>query len=87
MINFYLDKKLPQDLYGYWHLSDDLMFFGKYGNFSATTILNATKLAKYSFNVKSPVPSFTGKWAPKFIQLSPTDDGSIIVRKYYNNII
>ncbi len=57
------------------------MFYGKYRNFSATTILNSTKLAKYSFNVKSPVPSLTGKWAPKFLELSPIDDGSIIVSK------
>ncbi len=81
-VDLYVDKNLPQDMYGYWHLSDDLMFFGKYGNFTAQTILNATNLAKYTFTVKSPVSSFTGIWAPKFQQVSPFDDGSIIVSKY-----
>jgi hypothetical protein len=62
-------------------MSDDFMFFGKYGNFRAITVPDALQLSKYSFTVKSPVPSFTGKWAPKFIELSPTDDGSIIVSR------
>ncbi len=67
---------LPDDMYGYWHFSDDIMFFGKYGNFSVTTGPDPAKLAKYKFTVKSPVPSFTGKWAPIF---DGTVDTSIMV--------
>lgn len=58
------------------------MFFGKYGNFYALTIPNAKQLSKYSFTAKSPVPSFTGKWAPKFGGLNPAGDGSVVVSKY-----
>jgi hypothetical protein len=53
-------------MFGYWHLSDDFMFFGKYGHFTATTTASAQNIAKYKFVSKSPVPSLTGKWAPKF---------------------
>jgi len=52
------------------------MFFGKYGNFSATSGPDPTKIIKYKFIAKSPVPSFTGKWAPKF---DGTIDTSIMV--------
>ena len=55
------------------------MFFGKYGNFSAMTIPDAMQLSKYSFTVLSPVPSFTGKWAPQF---NGNADGSIVVSNY-----
>ena len=59
------------------------MFFGKYGNFSAITIPDAMQLSKYSFTVISPVPSFTGKWAPQFNQ---NDDGNIVVSKHQTNL-
>ena len=65
-------------MYGYWHLSDDFMFFGKYGNFSAITTPDAVQLSKYSFTVLSPVQSFTGKWAAQF---NGNADGSIVVSK------
>jgi hypothetical protein len=52
------------------------MFFGNYGNFSAITVPDALQLRKYSFTVLSPVPSFTGKWAPQF---NGNNDGSIVV--------
>jgi len=66
-------------LFAYWHFSDDIIFFGKYGNFSATTGPDPAKLVKYKFTVKSPVPSFTGKWAPIF---DGTVDTSIMVGPY-----
>ena len=64
-------------MFGYWHLSDDFMFFGKYGHFTATTTALTQNLAKYTFVSKSPVPSLTGKWAPKF---DGNIDTSIMVR-------
>ena len=56
----------PEDMYGYWYLSDDYMFFGTYGNFSSATGPDPVKISKYSFVAKSPIPSLTGKFAPKF---------------------
>ena len=29
------DKTLPEDLFGYWILNDDLLFLGSYRNFTA----------------------------------------------------
>jgi len=52
------------------------MFFGKYGNFSVSIEPTPAKLARYKFTVKSPVPSFTGKWAPIF---DGTIESSIMV--------
>jgi len=42
------------------------MLFAKYRNFSATTSPDPEAIRKYSFIAQSPVPSFTGKWAPRF---------------------
>ena len=71
-----VDYDLPQDMYGYWYLSDDYMFFGKYGNFSATTSPGPVKLSNFFFGHLSPIPSFTGKFAAKFLG---TVDSSITV--------
>jgi hypothetical protein len=64
-------------MFGYWHLSDDFMFFGKYGHFTATTTTLTQNIAKYKFVSMSPVPSMTGKWAPKF---DGTINTAILVR-------
>jgi hypothetical protein len=72
----FLDKNLPQDLLGYWHLSDDLTLFGKYGSFKFATNPDPTKLFKYSFIPNSPVQSFTGKYG---LQFDGTIDTSLLV--------
>jgi hypothetical protein len=66
-------------MYGYWYLGDDYMFFGKYGNFSATISPDLVKLNNYDFTTLSPIPSFTGKYAAKFLG---TMDSSITVSIY-----
>ncbi len=53
-------------MFGYWHLSDDFMFFGKYGHFTATTTALTQNIAKYKFISMSPVPSLTGTPPPPF---------------------
>ncbi len=57
---------MPEDLFGYWHLSDDLILFGKYGTFKEATKPDPANLDKYTFIPNSPVPSFTGKWGLQF---------------------
>ena len=70
---------MPQDLFGYWYLGDDLTLFGKYGSFSAASKPDPAKLVKYSFIPNSPVPSFTGKYG---LQLDGTIDTSLLVINY-----
>ncbi len=57
------------------------MFFGKYGSFSATTSPNPARLSNFFFGTLSPIPSFTGKFAPKFLG---TLDSSITVSFHQN---
>ncbi len=59
-------KTLPLDLFGYFHLSDDLAMFGQSGTFRAASNPDPLRLSKYDFILNSPVPSFTGKWGLKF---------------------
>jgi len=65
-IVLFLDKALPDDLFGYWHLSDDLILYGQYRTFKPASSPDPTKLANYGFIANSPVPSFTGKFGLKF---------------------
>ncbi len=58
------------------------MFFSKLGNFISTTIPNSVKIGKYSFTVLSPLPSFTGKWAPQFDGTVDTSISVIIVKVF-----
>ncbi len=71
-IVIFLDKALPNDLFGYWHLSDDLMLYGQYRTFKPASSPDPTKLTNYGFIANSPVPSFTGKFGLKFDGTSNT---------------
>jgi len=64
--SYFLDKTLPDDLFGYWHFSDDFMLYGQYRTFKPASGPNPTKLIYYDFIANSPVPSFTGKFGLKF---------------------
>ncbi len=70
------DNNYPSDLFGYWHLSDDLMVFGKFRTFTPNAGPDPLKIAKYSFIPNNPVPSFTGRWGIKF---DGTTDTALLV--------
>ena len=59
----FADKTFPIDLYGYWLLNDDQMFFGKYGNFVTNP---SSRTGNFNYQTLSPAPSLTGKYAVKF---------------------
>jgi hypothetical protein len=45
-------ETFPPDLFGYWTLNDDLMFFGSYGNFNTLSVVDASRLNAYKFLTK-----------------------------------
>ena len=82
--SFVADKTQPTDLFGYWLLNDDLMYFGNYGNF----VTNPYSLTgKFTYQTLSPVASLTGKYAVKFVgsQLMVNVCYSTVTYKVWNN--
>ena len=68
---FYTGQTLPQDIFGYWLFNDDEMFDNHVSG-TTTTIgqsnsFDALPIAE-KFKYKTPVPSFTGKWAANFYE-------------------
>ena len=65
--SFLLEQKLDPDLFGFWLFNDDEMYESLTGNMELYKQEQAYQ-PKYVY--PSPVPSFTGKWAPSFASTS-----------------